>query len=184
MPKDVESSIEEINAIPILNDRDYGWVWEYALFRFNHSVSDMNRADEKANSLIKFAISGLGAFWALLVYFIKESSLPPAGAFNLCIVLGLACLFLSGASCICCLLPVKRLLPCGEELAIQFINENPESSRRPQGRFELGLKACSDFQERAATEKSWWVLTGFILLMVSFALLSFGVYSWMLLWKI
>jgi hypothetical protein len=184
MLKTVESSIQEINAISILSDRDYGWVWEYAKLRFDHSVSDMDRADKKANSLIKLAVSGLGAFWALLVYFIKESSLLPASAFNLCIVLGLACLFLSGISCICCLLPVRRLLPCGEELAIQFINENPEASRRPQGRFGLGLKACSDFQERAATKKSWWVLTGFILLVVSFALLSFGVYSWMLLWKI
>jgi hypothetical protein len=181
MLDEVESKAKEINAIPILDNRDYDWVWEYAKFRFNQTISDVDKVEKKAGDLLKFVIYGFGAFWALFVYFVKGSCLPLAQAFNLKIVLGLASLCLSAASSVYCLLPVRKLLLYGEEVAIRFINENPESSPQAQGRFGLGLKLCSDFQEQAATGKSWCVLAGFIFLVVSFGLLFSGFYSWMLL---
>ena len=161
--------------------RDYGWVWEYAKFRFNQSVSDTNRVQEKANGLFKLVIYGFAAFWALFLYFFKEEGLPVAMAFNHYIKLGLVGLCLSAGVCIYCLLPVRKLLPYGEEVAIRFINENPQASPQAQGRFGLGLKLCSDFQEQAATRKLEWLLAGFILLAVSLGLLFSGFYFWSLL---
>jgi hypothetical protein len=181
MSKKLESQIEEINSVQILGDRDYDWVWEYAQFRFTQSILDMNKTEEKAGNLLKFVVNAFVAFWALLMYFTKGSTLPLGSAFNLRIVAGLSCLCVSAALGIYCLLPVRKLLPFGEEVAIRFVNDNAESSRRPRGRFGLGLKLCSDTQELATTTKSWCVLIGFIFLVVSVGLLFAGLYSRLLL---
>jgi len=181
MHREVENKAKEINEIPILDNRNYSWVWEYAQFRFNQSMSDMSKAQEKASGLLKLVIYGFTAFWALFVYFFKEGKVPLMVAFNHRIVLGLVGLCLSAGLCIYCLLPVRKLLLYGEEVAIRFINQSPENSPQAQGRFGLGLKLCSDFQERAATRKFQYVFVGFILLTVSLGLLFSGFYSWMLL---
>jgi hypothetical protein len=177
---ELESKTNEINMMQILSDRDYGWVWEYSKFRFNQTMSDVNRAEEKAGSLLKFVIYGFGAFWALFAYFVTGHHLTTTAVFNCRIVLGLVGLCVSAALGIYCLLPVKKLLLYGEEVAIRFINEQPEGSLRPLCKFGLCLKLCSDFQEQAATRKSRCVLAGFIFLAVSLGLLFSGFYSWML----
>jgi hypothetical protein len=176
----LEIGTREINSIQIRSDRDYGWVWEYAQFRFNQSISDLRRTEDKASTLIKYVISVFGLFWVLFVYFGKGGSLTLENTFNYRIVFGLVCLLLSAAFATYCLLPVRTILPHGEEVAIRFINENPEASHRPQGRFGLGLKLCSDFQEQAATRKSWCVLMGFVFLAASLGLLFSGFYLWLL----
>jgi hypothetical protein len=183
MSNKLDAKVKEVNEIQILTDRDYDWIWDYAQFRFNQGISDINKAEEKAGDLLKLVIYGFGAFWALFVYSVKEHNLPLGGAFNLCVLMGLAGLCLSAFFVMLCLIPGKRMILGGEELAIQFINENPETSRRPKGRFALYLKICSDFQARSATWKSWFVLISFIFLVVSLVLLFSGFYSWMLLWK-
>jgi hypothetical protein len=181
MRKDVEDKANEINKIQIFEGRHYEWVWEYAKFRFNQSIDDMNRAQEKASSLLKLVILGFAAFWTLFVYFFKDSKVPLAAAFNYHILLGLGGLMLSAAICIYCLLPVRQLLLYGEDVAIRFINETPELSPVARTRFALGLKLCSDFQERRATRKFEFVFVGFILLVCSLGLLFSGFYHWMLL---
>jgi hypothetical protein len=181
MRKKVKEKANEINEIQILDGRDYRWVWDYAQFRFSQTSSDVYKAEEKAGSLLKFVIYGFGAFWALFVYFIAEHHITPAAAFNGHIVLGLLCLCVSAALGIYCLVPTRKLLLYGEEVAIRFINACEGTSPEAQGRFGLGLKLCSDFQEQAATRKSLCVLFGFIFLVASFGLLFSGFYSWMLL---
>src|ERR1039457_4134705 len=177
--KELEKRTREINSIEIMSGRDYAWVWEYAKFRFNQSLSDLNRVQDKATTLIKYVIGSFGLFWALFVYFTKNSPLPLQSPANLPVFLGLTSLVIAIALGGYCLLPVRTILPYGEEVAIRFINENPERSHAPQARFGLGLKLCSDFQEQYATRKSWCVLIGFLFLAVSLVSLFLGFYSWM-----
>jgi len=181
MLRDLDTKTNEINSIQIMPDRDYGWVWEYAKFRFGLSISDTNKVQDRASSLLKLVFYGFAAFWALFLYFFKERELPLATAFNHRIVFGLAGLCIAASLCIYCLLPVRKLLPYGEEVAIRFINQLPERSPEAQARFGLGLKLCSDFQECSASHKAKVILAAFISLAVSAALLFAGFYSWMLL---
>lgn len=179
--KDLADKTAEINSVELHGDRDYAWVWDYAQFRFKQSLSDLHRAEDKATALIKYAISGFGLFWALFVYFAKNYPLAAGDMFNFRIVLGLIALSLSVAFGGYCLLPVRTILPYGEEVAIRFINEDAMKSARPQCRFGLGLKLCSDFREEAATRKFWCVLVGFIALVFALILIFAGFYSWMTL---
>ena len=59
MRAEVESKANVINNIEICEDRDYGWVWEYAKFRFDQSTSDTNRAQEKASVGIPMKVIGI-----------------------------------------------------------------------------------------------------------------------------
>ena|ERR1700680_1536702 len=112
-----------------------------------------SRAQEKASGLLKLVMGGFAAFWALFVNFFKGSSVPLALAFNHRILLGLGGLVLSAGLCIYCLLPVRKLLLYGEDVAIRFINQTPEISPQAQTRFGLGLKLCSDFSRTGSYAK-------------------------------
>jgi len=180
MLKELDNKTNEINNIEIMSGRDYGWVWEYAKFRFGLSVSDTSKAQERASDLLKLTFYGFAAFWALFLYFFKERNLPLSVTFNFFIIFGLSGFCLVAGLCIYCLLPARKLLPYGEEVAIRFINQVPEHSPEAQTRFSLGLKMCSDFQEQAAARKSKFILAAFIFLAVSAGLLFAGFCSWML----
>lgn len=53
MLKELEDKTNEINKIQIMPGRDYGWVWEYAKFRFNLSITDTSKVQGKASDLLK-----------------------------------------------------------------------------------------------------------------------------------
>jgi hypothetical protein len=176
--KKQQQLIGSINSIQILDDRDYGWLWEYSQFRFSHSSAGIKAAEDKGASLLKFSLSLAGAAWISFTYLVHQLDLIPHVALNCWLITG-GVLLLGGFICaVCTLIPSKRLEPFREKAAVRFINENDKGSSKPLGRFALGLMLCSDYSESATTRISYLVIAGTVLLLLAISLFIVGFCSY------
>src|SRR6266700_4562751 len=113
-----KTRLEAINRIEVKPDRNYGWVWDYTKVRLGHSTANIKAAEGKAESLLKLAISTAGAAWVLLIY---SASRLPLSASDATTPLFLWAWVLLGVVAVCALLallPLRRLAPFKEEVAI------------------------------------------------------------------
>src|SRR5882724_11107049 len=106
--------IENVNAIEVSKDKDYGWLWEYSKFRFSQSASSVKAAEDKAASLLKFTLSLAGALWLVFTYLLREFRPTLEVAFNPWLITGLLLLFGALTCSVFALIPTKRLRPLRE----------------------------------------------------------------------
>jgi len=173
-----EKLVADISAIPLYGDKDYGWVWEYARFRFATSASNVRTAEEKAGWLLKLVLSAIAAAWVLFLYLVTQLSLKPSDVLNHWIFLGGAFTASAAASALVGLVPKKRLALFREAVAVRFVNEaQAENAKEPMGRFALGLMKCSDRCDRYTVWKSYCVLLGLVLLAIAISLFTVGFFA-------
>ena len=130
----------------------YGWVWDYAKFRFEWACEKSRYIDEKSITVLKLLLalcSGIGAVLAFLIS--NRIQLQwPTYAFSL---IAIVCLCLSGRRALRAFRPENHLYPINEEAALEYTDRN-EVDADPMGNISLTLSASTEFERETTERKS------------------------------
>lgn len=174
MKFDLAQRIAEANTFELKDDRDYAWILDYAKYRLSQSASNVKSAEQKAGDLLKLILTAAGGAWLVFLFLVKEVNLLPKDCLNYWEIVGFIVLACSAFCALAALFPLRRLSLIRERAAINFVNEKEPLSKKPVGRFSLSLMICSDFCEKVATAKSYWIAAGLTFLAVAVALIILG----------
>jgi hypothetical protein len=173
MRRRTKDLFDDINKIEVIESKDYGWVWEYAKFRFINSNTGVKVVEEKAKSLLNLIFAVAAGYWALFIYLGGRSNKLNGARWYL--VVGVLLVLTSAICALVAIWPRDFRLPFRENVAIRFVNrDKSEKGNKAMGRFALGLMTRTDDNERIMNGKSRWTIAGLVLLLGSAVLFSVG----------
>jgi hypothetical protein len=155
-------------------NRQYKWVWEYALFRFNRISNNVARAEDKALELLKFVIGLVAAIWALFAFFRPNLNtvhwLTEELAASALIMLFVSALCFLGAY-----IPVKRLSPVAEAAALRHADAY-DNADAAVAKFSHQFASSTEYEKYLLGKKSGRIQIGVGLLFLAFTLFIFALF--------
>jgi len=167
-----EQWFSKANAYKPKEGTDYGWVWDYAKFRFAWAADRARGVDNKALEFIKLIAIAFAGFWPTIKLLSPASPHHPRVTL-IFIVLSYAFLALAGAFALWSYFPKKRMVPVTEEAAL-VCADNYKNSAEAVAKFCQTLSASTEFQLDIATRYGRFLKWSVLFLLLAFICLTFS----------
>lgn len=165
---------EKMNAFDPVEGRRYGWILDYAKFRFEWVFDKTRYVEEKGQGLLKLIVTLSAGAWALLS-FLRSTGKPLEPACEILGLAGLAFLLASGYCALKISTPADHVYPRGEDRAIDYANCFAEQEGA-MGRFSLLLGDSTEQEMFVTSEKVRWLTRGLRLAYLAACFFTLGLF--------
>jgi hypothetical protein len=135
---------------------NYGWVWDYAKFRFEWACGNGRYVEDKAMSLFKFLLT-IVAFIGASISFLVAQHVTLTSASYVCGLLTVGTLALAAVCLLKTFDPADHLYPVEEEAALLCSSNAKEDGR---ANMSLAMTASIEFERTSISGKAKWLKWG------------------------